>query len=331
MRTKMKWISIAVLLTVSALAAAEECVQPGGVAKPADKLAWLQGYWTGELGGAALEEYFAPPKAGMGVGLFRLIGKDGEQVIEYSTLRDTADGIELRLRHFDIELKSMEPDDHPTVLRAKTTGKDCVLLENPFNGMPKYSLLQRTSAVAMRGKSDIVRADRSTASIEVAWQREGDDVPVARASGDLSKLTGHWRGEFDGGTFEQWWFAPKDGTIVGMMRFYQGDKTRMLELYTLKAEGKALKSYTWQLGPELVITSDHPKMLAEGSAKKSGLFVFNVHTEKLNAKSSLRLVGHDRMQQRVEIAGEKPIVMVIDLKRVGEDMGPKNKMTGEDK
>jgi hypothetical protein len=45
----------------------------------------------------------------------------------------------------------------------------------------------------------------------------------------LSWLAGAWKGENDGGSFEEVWLAPKAGTLLGLSRTIQGGELRTEE------------------------------------------------------------------------------------------------------
>src|ERR1700730_11513343 len=58
---------------------------------------------------------------------------------------------------------------------------------------------------------------------------------------DFAWLEGRWRGNWGPRVAEQTWFAPKAGVMAGLFRLVEGDKTLVLELFTLveKPEGTA--------------------------------------------------------------------------------------------
>ena len=134
--------------------------------------AWLEGKWTGKLGNTAFlaEQEWWPAKAGVMMGMFRLT--DGEKllVLELFTLRETAEGLELRLRHFDGALTPMEKED-ALVLRLISLTENEALFENPVHSRPKTSRITRTGPKSFVGRSEIIGGDGKVSVIEATWQR----------------------------------------------------------------------------------------------------------------------------------------------------------------
>ena len=70
---------------------------------------------------------------------------------------------------------------------------------------------------------------------------------------DLGWLEGRWRGEWGPRLAEQVWFSPKAGAMEGMFRVIEGEKTLVIEYFTLvqKPDGVALyiRHFTPSLAP----------------------------------------------------------------------------------
>jgi hypothetical protein len=279
-------------------------------------LAWMNGYWRGQLkDGATVEQYFAPAAGGVSTGIFRLTTPDGGQLYEVFVLRDTERGPELRVRHFAKDFSPLEPGDKPIVMHLSASGPACAEFVNETSSAPKRSVLVRRRNT-LRTRSDIVRADGTTGSIEAEWQRGGADVPAAASGSGLPQIawiTGHWTGSFEGGAIEQWWLAPKGGVMAGVMRFAHDDRVSMIEFYGAKNENGKLRTYTWQLRPELLLTDKNPMMTAEAIRTSPNRLVFRVLSKKLDATTTVTHRGN-RMQERVEVKQNgKAITMVIDF------------------
>jgi len=196
-----------------------------------EELAWLDGYWRGALkDGATVEQYFAPAAAGVSTGIFRLTTPGGDQMYEVFVLRDTERGPELRVRHFSKDFTPLEPGEKPIVLHLSASGAACAEFVNETSNAPKRSVLVRRGNT-LRSRSEIVRDNGTTGSIEVEWQRGGADVPAAASGSGLAQvawMTGHWTGGFQNGTIEQWWLAPQGGVMAGLMRFAHDDQVSMI-------------------------------------------------------------------------------------------------------
>ena len=97
---------------------------------------------------------------------------DGEKllVLELFTLRETAEGLELRLRHFDGALTPMEKEE-ALVLRLISLTENEALFENPVHSRPKTSRITRTGPRSFVGRSEIIGGDGKVSVIEATWQR----------------------------------------------------------------------------------------------------------------------------------------------------------------
>lgn len=295
----------------------EEPAKPTNLVK-VQELAWIDGYWRGTLkDGATVEQYFAPATGGASTGIFRLTTPAGDQLYEVFVLRDTERGPELRVRHFLKDFRSLEPGDKPIVLHLAASGATCAEFVNEISGAPKRSVLvRRGNTLSVR--SEIVRDNGTTGSIEVEWQRGGADVPAAASGSGLSQvawMTGHWTGAFQNGTIEQWWLGPEGDAMVGMMRFTHDDHVSMIEFYGTKNENGKLRTYTWQLRPELLLTDKNPMMTADAVRTGPKRLVFRVLSKKLDATTTVTHRGN-RMQERVRVKQDgKALTMVIDFAR----------------
>jgi hypothetical protein len=310
---------VTVLLPLAGLWA-QECKSESPAGRPApvqvQDLAWINGYWRGELkDGARTEQYFAPAAAGVSTGIFRLTTPAGDEMYEVFVLRDTERGPELRVRHFGKDFNPREAGEKPIVLHLATLGAACAEFVNETSNVPKRSVLVRHHNM-LHSRSEILREDGSTAFLDVEWQRGGADVPAAASGSSLPQaawMTGHWTGSLDGGVIEQWWLGPQGKAMVGLMRFARGDRVSMIEFYGTRSERGKLRSYTWQLQPDLLLTDKNPRMTAEAIHSDPKRMVFRVLGKKLDATTTVTHRG-ERMRERVEVnAGGKTMTMVIDF------------------
>jgi hypothetical protein len=69
---------------------------------------------------------------------------------------------------------------------------------------------------------------------------------------DFAWLEGRWRGDWGPRVAEQWWFAPKAGVMTGLFRLVEGDKTLVLELFTLVEKPEGIDFFFRHFTPELV-------------------------------------------------------------------------------
>jgi WD40 repeat protein len=146
--------------------------RPGRVKASLRDFAWLEGRWAGKLGNAAyvLEQEWWPAKAGVMTGMFRLTEGEKVLVLEFFTLRETPEGVELRLRHFDSALVPMEKGD-AIILQLVGLDEKEARFENPVHSRPKTSRITRTGADSYVGRSEVIADDGKVSVIEAIWQR----------------------------------------------------------------------------------------------------------------------------------------------------------------
>lgn len=177
----MRWNRIliaaaALLLTTlfcsPSTAAQDAAPKPAPAGSLAD-FAWLEGKWTGAFPNATLraEQEWWPAKGGLMMGMFRLM--DGEKllILEFFTLREMPEGIELRLRHFDAALTPLEKGE-PIILQLVSLAPGDALFENRVHTRPKNSRILRTGPDRFTGRSEIIGDDGAVRAIEVQWTRE---------------------------------------------------------------------------------------------------------------------------------------------------------------
>jgi hypothetical protein len=71
-------------------------------------MAWLTGGWSGTGLGGDVEEMWSPPRAGRMLGMYRIIKDDRVLFYELLVLREVDNSLELRIKHFDAELRGWE-------------------------------------------------------------------------------------------------------------------------------------------------------------------------------------------------------------------------------
>ena len=136
----------------------------GLLAMAADKqaklsdFAWMEGKWEGKFGEALAEESFTAPKAGAILNMFRLT-KDGTLLVyETSLLVETAEGLELRFRHFNAKLEAME-GEQPTILKLVKFDGARAEFENFVHTAPKRTIITKKSNDEMEVYSEILRKE----------------------------------------------------------------------------------------------------------------------------------------------------------------------------
>lgn len=154
-------------------------VQKLAAAKLAD-LGWLEGRWRGDWGPRIAEQVWMAPKAGLMLGVFRLIEGDKPLVIELFSMVQRPDGINFYFRHFTSELVPWEKSDATMLNLASMDGKK-IDFENPASGMPQRSILTRIDADTYTSRSELVPQTGDTQVIEITYHRQPQVGPAANA------------------------------------------------------------------------------------------------------------------------------------------------------
>jgi len=68
---------------------------------------------------------------------------------------------------------------------------------------------------------------------------------------DFGWLAGHWQGAWGPRSAQQTWTAPKAGVMLGTFQLVEGDKTLVLELFTLVENADGIKLYLRHFTPSL--------------------------------------------------------------------------------
>ena len=97
---------------------------PSPPARIAD-VAWLQGYWVGEGLGGEVEDVWLPAKAGVLLGAFRLLRKDGKPgFYELFAIEEVDDTLQFVVKHFNPDWVGWEEKDKTFRVRLSKISKD---------------------------------------------------------------------------------------------------------------------------------------------------------------------------------------------------------------
>jgi Domain of unknown function (DUF6265) len=155
------------------LVAALSAQPPANPKATLDDFAWLAGHWTTDIPAGHVDQYWAKPGADGNFGMFRLSTPEKTLVLEFFTLRPTPEGLEMRVRHFNMDLGLWEKE-HPIILKLKSFSKGTAVFENPIDNSPKRSTIRKLSPDSLHVKSEIINADKKTEVIELTLKRVSD-------------------------------------------------------------------------------------------------------------------------------------------------------------
>jgi hypothetical protein len=143
---------------------------------------------------------------------------------------------------------------------------------------------------------------------------------------DLSWLAGRWQGTWGPRLAQQTWTAPKAGVMLGTFQLAEGDKTLVLELFTVVEDTNGIKLYLRHFTPSLT-PWEKPGPTAlnlEAADAQSIVFVNAVDGEP--KQDVITRIDVDTYISRSEIVPEKgdPQVTEITYHRVFDGPPPKH-------
>jgi len=168
-----------------------------------------------------------------------------------------------------------------------------------------------------------------------AQQRVGAGTPDTAAAAqavapkpklaDLGWLAGRWQGTWGPRLAQQTWTTPKAGVMLGTFQLAEGDKTIVLELFTLVEDPDGVTLYLRHFTPSLTPWEKQgPTALSlESADAKSIVFVNRVDGEP--KQDVITRIDMDTYVSRSEIVPEKgdPQVTEITYHRVFDGPPPK--------
>jgi hypothetical protein len=132
--------------------------------------AWLEGKWRGDWGPRIAEQVWMAPKAGAMEGLFRVAEGQKTLVLEFVSLVERPDAIELHIRHFTPSLEPWEASS-PAVLKLTAMDPKRSIFDNAVNGEPKRVIFHRLDADTYVAHSEIVPEKGQPEVIEIIYHR----------------------------------------------------------------------------------------------------------------------------------------------------------------
>jgi hypothetical protein len=92
-----------------------------------EDLAWLEGFWSGQVNGDEVDEVWAGASAGAMMGMFRCVADGSVRFYEFMTITKDSEHIELTIKHFDPALVGWEEKhDAARFALTESTGKRAV-------------------------------------------------------------------------------------------------------------------------------------------------------------------------------------------------------------
>lgn len=111
--------------------------------------------------------------------------------------------------------------------------------------MKQFILLNLIIAISAVSALSQIKQTANTLKLETG--KTGEKATIQ----DMKPLAGTWRGEGLGGTVEEIYSQPQDGTMMGMFRFLNKGKTNFYELITVLEEDGTLIVRLKHFNPDL--------------------------------------------------------------------------------
>jgi len=161
-------VMLAQSATIPAKDAATAAASSASSGKVAD-LHFLAGHWEGHVDQASIEQTCSVADPAVMVCMFRLMGDKGTEMLEFYTMRDTANGLEERVRFFSPDLRE-EPGDGVTMKLASSTPTTFVF-ENQHGTYPKRSTLTRTADDEFHSHIELIDSKGKASTIDATWKK----------------------------------------------------------------------------------------------------------------------------------------------------------------
>jgi uncharacterized protein DUF6265 len=137
--------------------------------------------------------------------------------------------------------------------------------------------------------------------------------PTSVQLGEFAWLEGRWRGEWGPRIAEQVWFSPKAGAMEGMFRVIEGEKTLVVEYFTLVQKPDGIALYTRHFTPSLAPWEKSDATLLNLSSADSKKFEFQNAVNGMPKVSSLTRLDADTYMAHAEIVPETGDPQIVEI------------------
>jgi len=133
--------------------------------------AFLGGRWTGTAGSDTVEQVCTPPARGAMSCVFRSMSAEKIDGLELTTLRETASGLEERVRFFSPELAETAGDEGITMRVARVTDSEIVFDNAKPSEVVKHVTILRRGKDSFGTRIEVVDASGKSGFIVAEWKR----------------------------------------------------------------------------------------------------------------------------------------------------------------
>ena len=181
-----------------------------------------------------------------------------------------------------------------------------------------------SSSVALAGRTSAEQGAAPAQHAVIVVTPQQAPAQKSPALADFAWLTGHWEGPlpFPGLDkpliAEQEWFAPSNGTMLGMFRLHNDQKTLIIELFTVRETPGGVFFYFRHFSPELVPQEKEDAYRLKLTKWEGGRFQFDNTVQNQLKDAILTNVDADHYISHGDITGSdgKPAVIEVSYHRV---------------
>ena len=188
------------------------------------------------------------------------------------------------------------------------------------------------------GLQQSARAQRSSASSEQSGETRTQPSAGAASSTAIDApksvldhfawLEGRWRGEWGPRVAEQSWLGPKAGEMLGVFRVAEGDKTLVIELFTLVEKSDGVDFYFRHFTPQLLPWEKSDATLLNLGEFDANKFDFENPHDGMPKRSILTRIDADTFTSRSEIVPDSGEMQVIEITYHREKPAPEKPSAG---
>jgi hypothetical protein len=188
-------------------------------------------------------------------------------------------------------------------------------------GLPQALLAQRSSAGSNRSRETQTQPSAGTPSSTAS------DAPKSVLD-HFAWLEGRWRGEWGPRVAEQSWLGPKAGEMLGVFRVAEGDKTLVIELFTLVEKSDGVDFYFRHFTPQLLPWEKSDATLLNLGEFDANKFDFENPRDGMPRRSILTRIDADTFTSRSEIIPDSGEMQVIEITYHREKPAPEKLSAG---
>ena len=141
-------------------------------------------------------------------------------------------------------------------------------------------------------------------------------------------LEGRWRGAWGPRVAEQSWLGPKAGEMLGVFRLAEGDKTLVIELFTLVEKSDGVDFYLRHFTPQLLPWEKSDSTVLNLGEFDANKFDFENPRDGMPKRSILTRIDADTFTSRSEIVPDSGDMQVIEITYHREKPAPEKPSAG---